>query len=648
MARRVYPTPRRRRAGPLRVRAARGANREEGAARAPIVGGMRRKRSRIGSVLVLVLVLGACGDGESTSTGDSDATTGGASATAGTSPATSGTDVTSATGGPVDGSSSSGSSGDETTGGPTPAWEHDLDGDGVPDTALAIAPCTAGGGTCLVIDSMVVAPAEVLLSSALDECVGQVFGPHLRLLGDHGGDGFSEVAAVICARQGDDSPGLVSVVDPATAVVTAWASAPVTHDNAFVAYPSDPAGLLHPVLAPSYGDGEAPRGNWGLSCAYRPELPGDPACGEGFASLSAAPGGPWFREVGGYVHDLDGDGWEDVTLIHHRLAHTISIATLAPVSVLEYDVAAATEPGSPQWFHSGRNYGTHAAVTGNDGLLRTVIVGGVPVGGHADSLCNVSRFLAVLASSPGAPATRQLAWSSYLGFHSSIFSAYDPIYAADPWAVMARPGDMLDGCIHRFSDSLTSVDDTEAVMVNVFEQTAPIDMCVDEQYQLYIPPTWTQEKADAWYDCVAVNVASMGRWGMQVRRVSDGASVTGSQDTYVWGWSDALHPGGERVYLVEVLPASVRFDLVDAPATAMMVWALPGDGLWAPRGQLPVPGRPMIASVPAEGSRGVGSYTTLAELVLEDRDGDGLADVQLADGSWAGWSEDAGAYVVKQ
>lgn len=364
-------------------------------------------------------------------------------------------------------------------------------------------------------------------------------------------------------------------------------------------------------------------------------------------TLSAAPGGPWFREVGGYVHDLDGDGWQDVTLIHHRLAQTISVATLAPVNVLEYDVAAATEPASPQWFHSGRNYGTHAAVTGSDGQLRTVIVGGVPVGGHADSLCNVSRFLAVLASSPGAPGTRQLAWSSYLGFHSSIFSAYDPIYAADPWAVMARPGDILDGCIHRFSDSLTMLGATEAVMVNVFDQTAPIDMCVDEQYQLYIPPTWTPEKADAWYDCAAVNVASPGRWGMQVRRVSDGASVTGSQDTYVWGWSDAVHPGGERVYLVEVLPSSVRFDLVDAPATAMMVWALPGDGLWSPRGQLPVAGRPMIASVPAEGSRGVGSYTALAELVLEDRDGDGLQDVQLADGSWAGWAEDAGAYAAK-
>jgi hypothetical protein len=102
------------------------------------------------------------------------------------------------------------------------------------------------------------------------------------------------------------------------------------------------------------------------------------------------------------------------------------------------------------------------------------------------------------------------------------------------------------------------------------------------------------------------------------------------------------------VYLVEVLPSSVRFDLVDAPATALMVWALPRDGLWSPRGQLPVARRPMIASVPAEDHRGVGSYTGLAGLVLEDRDGDGLQDVQLADGSWVGWSEDAGAYAIKR
>jgi hypothetical protein len=611
--------------------------------------GMRWGHRRLGSVVVVALC-GACGDGPTG--GDTTGTAGTTTGTAGTATGTgtaaiTGDPATTTSGSADETASSGGTTAEETTGGPAQAWDHDLDGDGTPDTDLAIAPCTAGGGTCLVIDSVVVEPAEVLLSAALDECVGQVIGPHLRLLGDHGGDGLAEVAAVICARQGEDSPALVSVVDPATAVVTAFATAPLQHDNAFVAYPADPSGLLHPVLAPSYGDGEAPRGNWGQACAYRPDLAGDPACGEGFVSLSAAPGGPWFREVGGYVHDLDGDGWQDVTLIHHRLAHTISIATLAPVNVLEYDVAAATEPGSPQWFHSGRNYGTHAAITGSDGQLRTVIVGGVPVGGHADSLCNVSRFLAVLASSPGAPGTRQLAWSSYLGFHSSIFSAYDAMYEADPWAVMARPGDMLDGCIHRFSDSLTEVGTTESVMVNVFTQTAPIDMCVDEQYQLYIPPTWTQEKADAWYDCVAVNVASPGRWGMQVRRLTDGASVTGSQDTYVWGWSDAVHPGGERVYLVEVLPSSVRFDLVDAPVTAIMVWALPGDGLWSPRGQLPVAGRPMIASVPAEDHRGVGSYTGLAELVLEDRDGDGLEDVQLADGSWAGWSDDAGAYVVK-
>lgn len=232
-----------------------------------------RRRRRLASAVALWLGFGgACGDDPGPAavegTGATTGSTDGGSVGASTG------EITSTSGGSVDGTASSGSESgtggpEETTGGPTQAWEHDLDGDGVPDTDLAITPCTAGGGTCLVIDSAIVEPAEVLLSPALDECVGQVFGPHLRLLGDHGGDGLSEVAAVICARQGEDSPGLVSVVDPAAAAVTAFASAPLTHDNAFVAYPSDPQGLLHPVLAPSYGDGEAPRGNWGVRISAR-------------------------------------------------------------------------------------------------------------------------------------------------------------------------------------------------------------------------------------------------------------------------------------------------------------------------------------------------------------------------------------------
>jgi hypothetical protein len=37
----------------------------------------------------------------------------------------------------------------------------------------------------------------------------------------------------------------------------------------------------------------------------------------------------------------------------------------------------------------------------------------------------------------------------------------------------------------------------------------------------------------------------------------------------------------------------------------------------------------------------------LGELVLEDRDGDGLAEFQLEDGTWTGWNTTAGAFVIK-
>ena len=140
---------------------------------------------------------------------------------------------------------------------------------------------------------------------------------------------------------------------------------------------------------------------------------------------------------------------------------------------------------------------------------------------------------------------------------------------------------MLDGCIHRFSDSRTTIGDAEVVLINSFTHDAPIDSCIDEQYPLYLEPTWTQEKQDVWYGCVEANLASPGVWGMQARREDTGASVTGSGQTYVWGWSDAILPGGEIAYLVESLPAQVRFDLADVPASQLQVLALPADGCGA-------------------------------------------------------------------
>lgn len=604
-------------------------------------------------ILSASVLLAACGGGGDDTSGSS----GTASTTTTTSSSGSGSGSTSeastssgavTTSGPgtssLTGETSTGATSEATTGEPGPLRAFDLDEDGAPETDLALVECAqAPGSTCLDVASELVPSGQVVLADTLEACAGTVVGPRLRVIGDHSGDGIGEVSAWFCRGV----PPALAVVDAAAAAVIGEARAPASQTVAWVSLPRDPQGLRHPVLAPSYGDGENPMGNWGYLCAYRPDLGGgDPSCGPGFAKAATWTGAGVFREVGGTLQDLDGDGWEDLNIIYHRAQYSVSIASLSLLQNLEYDVAAATEPASPKWFHSGRNYGTHAAAVGADSKQRLVIVGGAPLGTFTDDLCNVSRFVAVLSGAAGQPGSRALAWSRYFSFSSTIFKTYDPIYANDPMQDVARLADVVDGCIHRFSDSRTVMDGQEVLLVNYFSMDAPVDLCLDEQFQLYIPPTWTQEKADAWYGCFGKNKKSPGKWGMQVLREADGTVLTGSQTTYVWGWDKALRPGDELLYLVEYLPPVTLWDLSDVAPSALQVQALSG-GLWSPRGAFPAPGRPKLATVQPEGPRGTGAYAAFVELTAADRDGDGLVEVELEDGTFVGWDEGAQAFVVK-
>jgi hypothetical protein len=534
------------------------------------------------------------------------------------------------------------------------ARAHDLDRDGVPETDLGVAMCPGDAARlCLVAETDARTWGVMLPAGAKPAGMGSatVIGRPMRVIGDHAGGALSEVSVLFQLGRGmHDSPAL-AVIDVEAEVIVATTSAPEGIAMfaqyalaSFTDYVRAPDGRLHPFLAPGYGD-SAER-TWGYACVFHAGAAASARCGPGFVEASTIPEGGFFREVGGYLQDLDADGWEDVNLIFHSKILSFSARTGAPLVTTTYDVAAADEPSSPVGFHSGRNYGTHASFTGADGLLRNVIVAGAPIGSFGDANCNVSRYVAVLESTAGVPASRTMRWSDYFGFGSSIFIRYDPAYASDPSADLARLGDFMDGCIHRFSDSRTTIDGVEAVIFDYFVADAPVDSCLDEQYQLYLPPAWTEEKARIWYECFGSNVGSIGIWGMQARRVSDGASITGSQRTYVWGRSDRLLPGGEIVYLVETLPERTRFDLADVVPTPLAVNALVA-GLWTGRGTFPIAARPVIAHVPAEGATGVGSNTALAELDLADRDGDGLAEVHLEGDVWVGWDAAATAFVVK-
>ncbi len=535
------------------------------------------------------------------------------------------------------------------SGEPMPSLPFDLDLDGQGDTDLAIDACVdTPGSTCLMIlESTVIAPAEVVIGDGANMCDGNVLGTKIDLIGDHNDDGFAEVTALHCRFDGVEGPPALAIVDAAAALRIGQAAAPATIDHAFAGAAEGPGERRYAFLAPSYGDGESEGANWLRVCVFRPDLPSDPSCGEGFSGIPLSPPAPVFREVGASLQDLDGDGWQDINLIFHRTIYSVSPKTLAPIVSTTYDIAWADEPGSPKWFHSGRNYGTHATFTAADASSGLLLVGGSPVGTFSDDLCNVSRFVGLLRAPGGQPGARKLAWSHYFGFSSTIFTTYDAKYINNPEADVARLADVVDGCIHRFGSSRSVMDNEPVVVFNYFDMAAPIDYCLKEQYALYQPPTWTQEKADAWYSCFGKNSMSPGTWGMQVLRESDGQGLTGSQGTYIWGTGDRWIEGGEPLYLVEMIPGQKAFNLSDQPPTQLRVLALVG-GLWQERGILPVAGRPQIVPSPGRADLGLGSYSYIAELVRRDIDDDGLDDIALEGGVWVGYSSDEAAFVLKE
>ncbi|MBN8612042.1 MAG: hypothetical protein J0L92_15720 [Deltaproteobacteria bacterium] len=528
---------------------------------------------------------------------------------------------------------------------PTRAFAFDLDRDGTNDTHLALL--DGAGGAALRVETATDAFEIPLGATARATPGGVTFsGPALQAIGDHVGGARSEVAVAFAIDRGKNASAALAVLDVEARLLVASTSSPADLARfesyglaTFVGALEEPARRA-PFLAPGYGD--APAALWGYACVFRVGATSS-RCGAGFVEIDTRSDGNWFREVGGLTSDLDGDGTGDLTLVYHTRLRSYSGRTGLLLADTEYDVALADEPSSPRWFHSGRNYGTLSFARGADGLDRTLIVGGAPVGSFADYNCNVSRFVAVLEQARAMPSTRHLAWSDYFGFASSIFRTYSPAYASDPSADLARLGDFTNGCIHRFADSRVVVSSEEAVMFDSFVASGTVDTCLDEQYALYLPPTWTPEKTAAWNACISRIVSQPGTWGMQVRRVRDGMSLTGSLNTYVWGATDRLLPSRELVFVVESMPSGARFDVSDVPASAMHVWALV-DGLWAARGDLPIVGRPRILTTPASGDVGVGSFADPTALDLTDVDGDGLSELALASGARVEWS--GSAFVV--
>lgn len=530
-------------------------------------------------------------------------------------------------------------------------YTHDLDGNGENDTRFSLQTCSGDKNQyCLTVQASMFFPArEISLGVATAPMNSTLTygGKELQFVGDHFGTGYAE-AAILHLTSGHPT---LSIIDLAAGSVVASSRTPQNVTAAYVDYARGPGNKLYPFLAPPYGDALVASGYtvpWGRMCLFRPGSAGSGSCGAHFSEIniqvSDSYSSDYFRESGGYLQDIDGDGWQDIHLIYHSRVVAFSAKTGERLNSLYYDQALATEPYSPALFHSGRNYGIHTAVTGSDGKLRTIQIAGVHVGSFTDSMCNVSNYVLALESTPGQPATRRLAWSNYFGFNSNIYSQIDSSLRGSP--PISRRGNFLNNCIHRFGDGLSKMDSKEIIIFNYFKAQDSFNACAQEQYDLYLPPEWTEQKQATWNACLQNSLKRTGTWGMQVLDQQTGQTLTGSLGNYIWGMSNALTTDKEMVYIVESVSDGTRFDFSNRSVGTLSVLGLK-NGAWKAYGTLPKAVRPDIVYASAGGHRGVGSSTSFAELNLSDIDKDGLMELKLTDGTWVGWDQKSGRFAVK-
>jgi hypothetical protein len=513
---------------------------------------------------------------------------------------------------------------------------------------ISVESCDGGPASC----AFVTRPGQQRVPIALSP------GPATALeIGSAGPHFGGRPAVYIYWFNPDDERSNISVLDLDRMAAVGWVGSPssdalryTVHDTYFSVV-HDPAGLAYPFLAP--GARYLNKPHWSQLCIFDPTRISDPdpPCGTGFVHRDVAFAGDLqnaqFRHNGGWVQDIDGDGWDDIHLPF--LGHILSLSgrTGAQLALSQFDVARFSEPDSLVNFHSGRLYGSFTAFSHpTTGASMVYVSAGTPVGQFADPYCNVSRYQAALRWAGAA----QLTWSNYLSFAKTIFRP--PYQSIDD---VLRRGQMLDECVHRFSDSLVWPTAKQPVGVySHFSQTVPPDDDCQAQILAEQRSGFQQSDADATTACAAAHwVTARGRWTIQALDAVTGGGVIAWPDAYAWGRVANLVPGQPHSLVVQTFSQPVELArTAEAPQELRFVSLLGPDLRWVHHGRLAAPGAaPKTDHVTGfYGSRRAGLGHTaggIPELVTADVDADGLRDVALEDGSWVGYSLALDAMVIK-
>jgi hypothetical protein len=446
-----------------------------------------------------------------------------------------------------------------------------------------------------------------------------------------------------------NGPGLVGQVSPPPADSTrdfqGYSAA-----NTYFGIVQGPEGRHYPFLAP--GQRYLNKPHWDFLCIFDPSVifNPDPTCGRGFRRYTASfPGAEHlsgFRHNGGWLEDVDDDGWQDINLPFLRYILTISGRTGQPLALLRLDLSHETEPDAPPDFDSGRLYGSFTPFRSADGKHDVLIAAGNRVGSFTDWNCNVSRYFAVLETEvQGSPASRRLKWSDYISFTKNIF-AKAPSNSEVPNPVL-RHGDLMNKCVHRVSDSVFHAGRMPITLYNYFTESPPLpqDTCLEEQWREW-RDRFPRAEMEAWSRCFqAAGLPATGLWSVKVLNLGSGVPVQSWPNAYAWGRAYNLVPQQHEVFLVEPMAGGVRFDQQDYKPQPLVVAGLDSHFAWQRYGSIPQPGRPKMVSVgsgpnhiPFENTTG-SSWGGIWDAQTRSR-ADGLVDIQLEDGTWVGYSRE--------
>lgn len=545
---------------------------------------------------------------------------------------------------------------------------HDLTGDGVIDSEVTVESSVLGiSGT-------------VVRNIALEGLAANARVSAVTAIGQHVGGPLSEIAVRVDDHTSEGNRSVLIVMDPDAGIeVARWTQPTRTPTPVWVGHALTTGKRRIPVIAPGQ---EQSNVTWNFLCRYTPGASGS-ACGANFTSIDAFPlnVASYRRHQGAWLQDVDGDGTEDVNIPFYGVFNgrrqdggVLAVSPLdgartwTPLSMAESArdseqlVGGASQPpyaslaGGAQGFDSGRLYGAASAFR-RDGRDRTLLVGGQPVGFYPQAstnpedswlvMCNVARYVGLVGGPAGQPGPRQLEWGWYFNFHQAVFRGNSGT------GDLLKDAALAHGCIHRYSDArVRSAQGWPAVAFNVFRLVSPEPACEAEQRAMF-SSGFTAAATRTYDTCLIGTAARPGRWMLQALDETNGNGVAALPDSYLWGYSDRLLPGGALVFIVEPFAAPTPFARPKDSSRAMNLVTLQSAPAWQfqAAGSFPVAGRPALRSDPYDANPPLaGQHLSGNFMHLQTRPNDdapGLVDVKLENGNWVGWSPQARAVVGK-